>query len=279
MSRDSVRAYYEQYGEREWERLTRPTDGIVEQAINQHTIAQHLAPAASVLDIGGGPGRYTIWLAERGHRVTLADLSPGLLEIARREVTVAGVASQVDAIVEADACDLSRWDDGTFDAVLALGPFYHLPEPADRERAAAELVRVLRPGGVAFIALMPRLSFLRRVISLAAEQHLLAQPGFVDRVLESGVFFNDRPGAFTGGYGVRPEEVDPFFARHGLTQLTLLASESVVPDLQDSLAALAASDPETYQVVLGALIRTAADPSILGMANHLLYVGRKAAGR
>ena len=54
MSRDSVRAYYDQYGEREWERLARPADGVVERAINQHTITQHLPPGARVLDLGGG---------------------------------------------------------------------------------------------------------------------------------------------------------------------------------------------------------------------------------
>ncbi len=276
MSRESVRAYYDQYGEREWERLTRPADGVVERAINQHTIVRHLPPGARVLDLGGGPGRYTVWLAERGHRVTLADLSPGLLEIARREIVAAGVEGQVEAIVEADACDLSRWEDGTFDAVLALGPIYHLPELEDRERAAAELARVVRPGGLAFIALMPRLAFLRRTIASTTGQHLLTQPGFVERVLEHGVFLNDRPGGFTGGYGVRPEEVEPFFARHRLAEVVLLSSESIAPDLQDRLAVLTTTDPETYRAALDALVRTAAEPSILGMSHHLLYVGRKA---
>lgn len=276
MSQDDIRAYYDQYSEREWERLTRPADGSIEFAVNQRLIAQHLPTPSTVLDLGGGPGRYSIWLAGLGHRVTLADLSPRLLEVARREMMAAGVVAHVDAIVEADACDLSRWTDDSFDAVLALGPFYHLTEPSDRERAAAEVVRVLRPGGLAFVALMPRLQFLRRVIAVAAERHLLARPGFVERILEAGVFINDRPGAFTGGYGVRPDEVAPFFAGHGLVQLSLLASESIATDLQDSLAALATTDPGLYQTALDVLVQTAADPSILGMSSHLFYVGRKA---
>jgi hypothetical protein len=141
------------------------------------------------------------------------------------------------------------------------------------------LARVLRPEGIAFIALMPRLAFLRRVISIAAEQHLLTQPGFVERVLADGIFLNDRPGAFTGGYGVRPEEVEPFFARHGLRQVALLASEGFAPDLQGELAALATCDPDAYRAAIEALVRTAADPSILGMSHHLLYIGRKTHGR
>ncbi len=61
----------------------------------------------------------------------------------------------VEDIIEADARDLTRWPDDSFDAALSLGPFYHLPDPADRERAAAELARVLKPGGLAFVALHP----------------------------------------------------------------------------------------------------------------------------
>jgi hypothetical protein len=57
MSREGVRAYYEQFGEREWERLTRPADGVAELAITQATIARYLPPAATILDVGGGPGR------------------------------------------------------------------------------------------------------------------------------------------------------------------------------------------------------------------------------
>ena len=145
MSRDAVRNYYEQFGEREWARLDRPEDGALEFAINSRTIAAYLPDEARILDIGGGPGRYALWLAERGHRVSLADISPGLLTIAREQAAARPAGQLVEEIVEADACDLSRWPDASFDAVLALGPFYHLPEEDARERAAAELARVLKP--------------------------------------------------------------------------------------------------------------------------------------
>ncbi len=128
MTRDAVRAYYAQFGEREWARLTHPTDGAVEYAVNRQLLAAHLPPTGRVLDLGGGPGRYTIWLAQRGYAVTLADLSPNLLAIARERIAQAGVAHRVEAVVEADACDLSRWEDGRFAAVVSLGPFYHLPK-------------------------------------------------------------------------------------------------------------------------------------------------------
>lgn len=118
---------------------------------------------------------------------------------------------------------------------------------------------------------MPRSAFLRRTLAIADERHHLAQADFVARVLHEGVFLNDRPGRFTGGHGVRPEEVAPFFERHGFTTLTVLASEGFVPDRQGRVAELADSDPATYQAALAVIVQTSHDPRILGMSNHLLY--------
>ncbi|HEV2108540.1 MAG TPA: class I SAM-dependent methyltransferase [Thermomicrobiales bacterium] len=230
---------------------------------------------ARALDLGGGPGRYTLRLAERGYRAVLADLSPALLDIARAKVAQSKAGGLVEMIVEADARDLSHRPDGSFDAVLSLGPVYHLPDRMDRDRAAAELARVLRPGGMAFVALMPRYAFLRRTPALPGERRHLTQPVFVERVLEEGAFINDVPGRFTGGYGVRPEKIAPFFDGHGFATRTLLACEGIVSDVQEALAELAAHDPAAYRKALDVVIRTASDPSILGMSAHLLYIASK----
>jgi 2-polyprenyl-3-methyl-5-hydroxy-6-metoxy-1,4-benzoquinol methylase len=125
MTSDAVRAYYASFREREWARLENPADGAVEFAITCYTLGMYLPPEARVLDIGGRPGRYAIWLAMQGYRVVLADLSPELLSIARAKIEQSGVETMVEDIAEADACDLSRWADDSFDAVLSLGPFYH----------------------------------------------------------------------------------------------------------------------------------------------------------
>ena len=194
--------------------------------------------------------------------MVLADLSPRLIAIARDKIAASTVAARIDEIVVADA-------------VLSLGPFYHLPDPDDRDRAARELVRVLAPDGLAFVALMPRYAFLRRTLALPDERRHLTAPGFVARVLDDGVFENDIPGRFTGGYGVRPPEVAPFFARHGLGIRALLATQSIVPDLQPALAELAERDPNAYRAMLDTLVQVAGNPGILGLANHLLYVGQK----
>lgn len=271
-----VRRYYAQLGELEWARLERPADGRIEFAITCNALDRQLPRGARVLDLGGGPGRYTIWLAERGHRVTLGDVSPELLAIARRHLDKAGLNDRVEGVLELDAVDLSTFADAYFDAVVCLGPFYHLPNPAERIQAASELSRVLKSGGVAFVALMPRLTYLRRTLAMADERRHLFQPGFVEQLLGDGTFFNDVPGRFTHGYGVQPEEIAPFFESVGLDSLELLSAESITVGLQDELPALL-SDPPLAELVCRFALQYAADPSLLGLANHLLYVGRRRA--
>ena len=58
--------------------------------------------------------------------------------------------------------------------------------------------------------------------------------------------------------------------------LALLASQGIAAGLEDALAELAGSNPAAYQATLEVVVRTADDPSILGLSSHLLYVGRKA---
>lgn len=103
----------------------------------------------------------------------------------------------------------------------------------------------------------------------------MLEPGFVERVLAEGIFLNDVPGRFTQGYGVRPEDVGPFFAGYGFEVLTLLSSESLTVGLEGVLPALLA-DAQLAEIVFDLTTRCATDPSLLGLANHLLYVGRRA---
>jgi S-adenosylmethionine-dependent methyltransferase len=277
MSQNLVRAYYASFNEREWNRLI-GAEGALEFAVTTHALTQYLPAQGRILDLGGGPGRYTLWLVQRGYHVVLADLSPELLAVAHTQLTASGLHDRVEALVETDARDLSRWGDQSFDSVLSLGPFYHLPDPTDRDHAAQELVRVLRPAGMAFVTVMPQYAFLRRTIAVRDEQHHLAQPEFMHQLMQHGAFFNDIPGRFTAGYGMQPAAIAPFFAQYGLTERALVACEGIAAGIEDAVAELAQGDPARYQIVLDLLMQTARDPSIHGMSGHLLYIGCKEAG-
>ena len=96
---------------------------------------------ADVLEVGCGDG--SIWVEKRdavpgGWRLTLTDMSPGMIEAAR-----AAIGDRAEYSV-ADVQELP-FDDASFDAAIANHVLFHVP---DRDRALRELARVLRPGGV-----------------------------------------------------------------------------------------------------------------------------------
>jgi SAM-dependent methyltransferase len=267
---DEVRHYYAASSEKEWQRLTR-AEGVIEFAVTTHFLAAHLPPRGRILDLGGGPGRYSQWLVERGYETVLADLSPALLAIAREKF-----GERALEIVEADARDLSRWADGSFDAVLSLGPMYHLPTVDDRERAARELARITRVGGVACVAWMPRYAFVRRIFANADEQHRLTRE-FMRPLLDSGSYTGHAPGRFTHAYGARPEDIEPFMSSHGFRMRALVACEGVASGIEQTLAPVAQHDPAGFGVALETIIETASDPALFGFASHLLYIGDRSA--
>ena len=105
-----------------------------------------LGDRADILEVGCGNGN--LWHANRerippGWRLTLTDLSPGMIEEARGRL--GGLKSRV--VYEVADAQALPFTDGSFDAVIANHVLFHVP---DRDRALGEVARVLRPGGTVF---------------------------------------------------------------------------------------------------------------------------------
>ncbi len=146
MDHDSVIDYYA--AEDEGARLNDSPHGRLELTRTRELLARLLpASPATVLDVGGATGVYASWLASLGHRVHLVDLVPAHVAAA---AALPGVTASVG-----DARALDAGDDSV-DAVLLLGPLYHLTDREDRIRAIAEARRVVRPGGLVAGAVISR---------------------------------------------------------------------------------------------------------------------------
>src|SRR5437868_5547505 len=103
----------------------------LERERTQELVRRYLPPPpAVVLDVGGGAGAYAYWLAGLGYTVHLVDAMPLHVEQAEqaaREHPLSPLAS----IRVGDARRLDQ-PTGSADAVLLLGPLYHLTDRADR---------------------------------------------------------------------------------------------------------------------------------------------------
>jgi SAM-dependent methyltransferase len=98
------------------------------------------------LEMGCGAGPNLAWLAEKGIRVSGVDIAPTALELTRGNLAESGHAELTDELVEASVSDVPL-PDASFDGILESCVFQHLPKP-DRERAFAEVGRLLKPGGL-----------------------------------------------------------------------------------------------------------------------------------
>ncbi|HEU5153778.1 MAG TPA: class I SAM-dependent methyltransferase, partial [Gemmatimonadales bacterium] len=155
MSRDAedIAAFYSRGLERD--RLA-GGPGSLEFLRTQVLLQRYLpSPPAVVADVGGGPGRYALWLAARGYRVNLVDPISLHIDQAREAADGAGATLASAEVGDARALRLA---DTSADAVLLLGPLYHLPQRADRLQALIEARRVCRPGGMILAAAISRLA-------------------------------------------------------------------------------------------------------------------------
>jgi ubiquinone/menaquinone biosynthesis C-methylase UbiE len=181
-------------------------------------------PPSRLLDIGGGPGVYASRLARFGYRVNLVDVLPLHIEQARERA-----ASQPEAPFEAevgDARDLRGYADQTADAVLLLGPLYHLTERSDRVRALAEARRVVRPTGVIVAVAISRYASLID----GTVQGFLEDPRFVaivERDLREGQHRNPEnvDGWFTTAYFHLPADLRAEVEEAGLAVERILGVE------------------------------------------------------
>jgi ubiquinone/menaquinone biosynthesis C-methylase UbiE len=261
-----VAAYYDRQVEHEWRRLTRHR---VEYGVTLRALRDTLPPHARVLDVGGGPGRYAVALAAAGHGVTLLDLSPRMLERARDHAADRKV--RLEGLVEGTATDLSRFDNGSFDAVLLLGPLYHLPLAEDRFRALRECRRVLVPEGVLLAAFLTRYAPLR-YLARTDPRLLLRDAERYERLLESGVLPEPFDMALPYAYHARPDEITPLLQAAGFATLRLLAAEGILDGVEERVSALQGPAWEAWADLNYDL---AADPGLLATSAHVLAIARR----
>jgi SAM-dependent methyltransferase len=203
VDRRIVEHYQQNYDE--GERLRRGF-GWIEFERTRELVRRHLPDGRlRVLDIGGAAGIHAEWLAADGHNVHLIDPMPHHIDQAR------AVAARLDnpfTCALGDARALGE-PDASVDAVLLFGPLYHLVERAGRLQALSEARRVLRPGGLCFVAAVSRFASLFDGLA----RGMLLDPDFREialRDLLDGQHRNpeNRPGWFTTAFFHHPDELE-----------------------------------------------------------------------
>lgn len=262
-----VEAHYDRDPEREWERLERHR---TEFAVTCRVLADFLpSPPGLILDIGGGPGRYAIHLTRLGYQVILYDLSQNVLDVALAKATQQGV--YLSTPIHGDATELPEDFTELFDAVLLMGPLYHLLRAGDRLAAVREAYRVLRPGGLIFAAFATRFAPLRD-LAIHSPRWIIDQPERYEQLLNAGLNPAHESSSFPDSYFAHPDEIIPLMNSVGFQKSLLQGCEGLLAGHEETVNAL---NGDLWDAWVDLNYQVGHDPSLYGAADHLLYVGFK----
>ena len=268
---DKIAKYYDAFDE--WERLDLP-EGRLEFDCSMAILKEKLPEKAEILDLGGGPGRYTVALAEIGYTLHLADLSRTLLDQAEKRIREQNVPN-VKSVRQVNAVDLSSYSDCSVDAVLLFGPLYHLTEDAQRYACVRGVYRVLKPGGLAFASFIPYLSgavgVVDRMFIRPDQVHLET----LRQVFSGGVFHNASESGFQEGYYPTSDSVTALFQSHGFSKVLPRSVRGWGSGREEQIYKLKEEDPEVYETVIELIHMSADDPAIIETCSHAIYIGPK----
>jgi ubiquinone/menaquinone biosynthesis C-methylase UbiE len=247
--------------------------GPMELNRTQEILTRYLPPPPSVVgDVGGGAGIHALWLARKGYRVHLVDPVPKHIEQAHHasqnqsDFPLAGAR-----IGDARALD---WEDDSMDALLLLGPLYHLTKREDRISALKEATRVTRAGGSIFVAVISRYASLMDGIF----RNFLDDPAFVQIVeqdLCDGQHRNPTKNLsyFTSTFFHHPDEIAAEIRESGLTLEKVLAVESIGGLLSDFGRMW--KDDKRRERLLRFIRAVEEEPSLLGISAHIMAIAKK----
>ncbi len=270
--RDALVGYYDQVDE---EGRLAIGLGQLELVRTQEILSRYLpSPPAAIGDVGGGAGIHALWLARKGYQVHLVDPVPKHIEQANH-----ASQNQTDYPLASTAVGDARalkWEDNRMDALLFLGPLYHLTERADRIKALKEASRVTREGGYIFAAFISRFASLLDGIF----HHFLEDSAFVTIVeqdLKDGQHRNPtaNPEYFTSTFFHHPDDIVSEIEDSGLSLEKILAVESIGGLLADFDEIW--KDTTRRDRLLRYLRKIEAEPSLLGVSAHIIAVLKKRA--
>jgi SAM-dependent methyltransferase len=261
-----IQSYYDAAGDQELDRLNRHQ---LEHDITWRYLDTYLPSEGSILEIGCGAGTITIGLVRRGYDVTAVDFSPNMIELCERRMSDEGLEKGARFSVK-DARNLGDIGNESFDAVLMMGPLYHLVLREDREAALGEAFNCLRPGAILFSSFISRYGIWGDVMKKTPET--IENQIEVRSVLDEG---RDREGAHTGGfrgYFAVASEIPLLHEEIGFSTLVLAGVEPCISADDESYNNLRG---ERRRLWLDLLYEVSTEWSTIAASRHLLYIGQK----
>jgi 2-polyprenyl-3-methyl-5-hydroxy-6-metoxy-1,4-benzoquinol methylase len=263
---ETVKIVQEHYDSRvlnEWNRIANRPEFL----LTCRMFDRYIKTSDKVLDIGGGPGRYSLYLADKCCDVTLFDLSPENVKFAKEQAAEQNLPLKA---VCGDGRIADKLVNDKFDHVLLMGPMYHLLEETDRIAAVNAALNLLKPGGIIFVSFITLFAVMIYYMKQAPEGINLEQEKiYVEHAINQKTYAGE---AFTKVVFREQSEILPFMSQFPLEKLHLFGQESITSPCESNIM----SQPqEIINLWLDLCEKMWEREDLLSWSEHIMYVGRK----
>lgn len=266
--RDKVKDYYNDNFEREWERLNNPYSAI-EFNSTMYLIDKYFPKEGNICDIGSGPGRYSIELLKKGYDVTLFELSDKELKLAKERIESLGLSAE-EYICE-NALNLHLLESYKYDAILLMGPMYHILDKSNRDKILKEAYRILKKGGVAIIAYFNSWGILKAGVTEFSDTF--------EKIENIYSYFNEQKcgeeESFTNVYTSTPEKALEEVKKAIFNVLSYAGAEGFLSGIGDRINKLANENELAYNNLIKVCAETCEYKQYRDATEHLHIVVRK----
>ena len=258
-----IRDYYDTNVQSEWTRIANRPEFL----LTCRMLDRYIKPTDTILDIGGGPGRYSLYLAQKGCSVTLLDLSVENTKFAAEQAAQQGVSLQT---ITGDARQADKLTQNLYDHILLMGPMYHLLEEYDRTNAINTALNLLKPNGIIYVSFI---SLFAGIIYYMKDLPDFSQDNDGEQYIQSVIDGKSFSGnAFTKAFFIDQREILPFMAKFPLEKLHLFGQEGVTAPCENNIMSQSQAVINQWLNLSEAIWER---EEFLSYSEHLMYVGRK----
>lgn len=189
---DIIESHFDKPTDDEWGRLDRDPIGKVQFHIHNHYLQKYIKKGDRVLEIGPGPGRFTIELAKIGTKIGIVDISQEQLRLNKEKIQEAGYTASIEWWKKRDIIDLKDIPDNAFDSTVCYGgPLSYVFEFVDQ--AIDEVLRVTKPGGIVLSSVMSCLGTYQNLLNNLFDHKTIGLDKF-DELTQNGDVLGDLSG-------------------------------------------------------------------------------------
>lgn len=225
--------------------------GQVEFITSIRYLEEYLQKGDRIVDIGAGPGRYSLYFKNKGYDVTA-------VEYVRPNIGMLKAKDKDIRVVEASATDLSMFEDNEFDVAIMFGPLYHLYRKEEKLKALSEAKRITRK--YIFVTyIMNEYS----IIEYAFKDNNYKQ--IKDKLDET--YHIDDPDALF--FQSRIEDIDELNSLSGLKLVRRFASDGPSDYMRRTINNM---DDETFEAFIDFHLKTCERKELLGASSHVVDI-------